>query len=156
MAQNLGLGVVVWSPLASGLLSGKYTKDNLSQGRLGSISNSGNPAFERIAKNPKNWEIVRVLNEVSAEIGQPAAAVALNWVATQPAVSSTLIGATKLAQLEANLKALEFTLPPSARGKLDAISAPELTTPYMFFGESMQKMQTNGTNVTAAPRARHV
>jgi aryl-alcohol dehydrogenase-like predicted oxidoreductase len=152
MSQNLGLGVVVWSPLASGLLSGKYTKDNLSQGRLGSVSNSGNPTFERIAKNPKNWEIVRVLNEVATEVGQPAAAIALNWVATQPGVSSTLVGATKIAQLEANLKALDFTLPPKLRQKLDVVSTPELTTPYMFFGEAMLKMQTNGTNVAGAPR----
>jgi aryl-alcohol dehydrogenase-like predicted oxidoreductase len=151
LAQNLGMGIVAWSPLASGLLSGKYTKDNLREGRLGALQGSGNPAFDRITANPRNWDIVDALNSISKEIGQAPSSVALNWVATQPGIAATLVGATKLAQLEANLKALEFKIPAELRGKLEQASAPEQTTPYMFFGEKMQQMQTNGTRVTAFP-----
>lgn len=151
MIQRLGIGLCVWSPLASGLLSGKYTKDNLSEGRLKSVQGSGNPVFDRIAGNPRNWEIVALLNQIAQETGKPASTVALNWITKRPGVSATLLGATKLDQLKGNLQALDFELPTEAAARLEAISRPQAVTPYMFFGETMQKMQTGGLNVSARP-----
>ncbi len=152
MIQRLGIGLCVWGPLASGLLSGKYTRDNLSEGRLRAIQGSGNPVFDRVAGNPRNWEIVETLNQAASEIGRPASSVALNWISRRPGVNATLIGATKLGQLQSNLQALDFDLPVEVFARLEGISHPEATTPYMFFGEAMQQMQTNGTRVTASPK----
>ncbi len=150
MAHELGMGICPWSPLASGLLSGKHTKATL-EGRLKATAGAGNPVFERITKNPKNWEIVEVLNGVSREMEKPAAQVALNWITKRPGVTSTLIGASKLDQLEVNLKSLDFDIPPALAQRLEAISAPEENTPYVFYKEGMRAMFTGGTSVTKEP-----
>lgn len=151
MVQQLGMGICVWSPLASGLLSGKYSKDNLREGRLKTVQNSGNPVFDKVASTPKNWEIVDVLNSVAKELGKPASAVAINWITKRLGVSATLIGATGIDQLKTNLQALDFDIPASLSAKLEEISRPELGTPYMFFGDSIQQMVSGGTTVTASP-----
>src|SRR4051812_49771451 len=118
-ADGAGTGAwdFVWSPLASGLLTGKYTKDNLQAGRLKAVANSGNPAFDRITANPRNWQIVDALNQIAKDAGRPVAQVALNWIAKRPGVSSTLIGASKLEQLRTNLQALDFDLPAELSAK---------------------------------------
>jgi hypothetical protein len=64
----------------------------------------------------------------------------LKWVATQPGVTSTIIGATKLAQLEDNFRALEFTIPAELRQQLDEVSALPSAHPYLFFGGVLQTM----------------
>jgi len=151
MALRLGLGICVWSPLASGLLSGKYTKDRLVEGRLKTVQGSGNPVFDRIAANPHNWKIVEALNDIAKASGHSAAQIALNWITKRPGVSATILGATKPDQLRSNLHALDFELPPQLHAQLEEISRPEPATPYMFFGETMQKMQTNGTVVQREP-----
>src|SRR6266850_2343642 len=79
-ALALGLGITPWSPLASGLLSGKYTRDGLQAkgaGRLPSVAASGHPAFEKLV-NERNWTIVDTLVRVAKEIGAPPAQVALS------------------------------------------------------------------------------
>jgi aryl-alcohol dehydrogenase-like predicted oxidoreductase len=118
---------------------------------LKTVQNSGNPVFDKVASTPKNWEIVDALNSVAKELGKPASAVALNWITKRPGVSATLIGATKIDQLKANLQALDFDIPAPLSAKLEEISRPELGTPYMFFGDSMQQMISGGTTVTASP-----
>lgn len=148
LCTELGIGINVWSPLASGFLSGKHSKEKL-QGRLEITKDSPNPVFERITKSEKNWEIMSVLNAVSKELGKHPAQVALNWVTNKTAVSSTIIGATKLEQLELNLSALDFTIPAELLKKLDAVSALAPATPYMFFEDNIKKMVTGGTHVTA-------
>jgi aryl-alcohol dehydrogenase-like predicted oxidoreductase len=75
------------------------------------------------------------------------AQVALNWVATQPGVTSTIIGATKLKQLEDNLSALSFEIPAELRKKLDDASALEAIHPYMFFDEVLQGRVRGGVKV---------
>lgn len=152
LAHELGMGICVWSPLASGLLTGKYTKHSLREGRLKTMQGSGNPAFDRITANPRNWDIVDALNAAAKEVGRPASQVALNWVANRPGVSAVLLGATKLDQLKSNLAALDFELPAGVAAKLDEVSRPELVTPYMFFGPQMQAMQTGGVTVQREPK----
>jgi aryl-alcohol dehydrogenase-like predicted oxidoreductase len=140
-AQELGLGICPWSPLASGFLTGKYKRqgnDGQGDGRLEKTRESQNPTLLRF--NPRNWEILEVLLEVSRQLGRPAAQVALNWVATQPGVTSTILGASKVNQLEDNLRSIEFSIPAELRQKLDQASAPESMHPYVFFEPFIQGM----------------
>jgi aryl-alcohol dehydrogenase-like predicted oxidoreductase len=151
-ALELGAGVCPWSPLASGLLSGKYTRDGVAargEGRLSAIQGSGNPAFEKLFTE-RNWQIVEALGVVAKELGRKPAEVALNWVATRPGVTSTIIGATKLEQLDANLRALNFEIPAELAKQLDAVSQLELVHPYVFFEPAMRSMITGGTHVVRA------
>jgi aryl-alcohol dehydrogenase-like predicted oxidoreductase len=140
-AQELGLGICPWSPLASGFLTGKYKRqgnDGRGDGRLEKTRDSQNPTLLRF--NQKNWEILEILLEVSKQMGRPAAQVALNWVATQPGITSTILGASKLSQLEDNLRSIEFSIPAEFRQKLDQASAPESMHPYVFFEPFIQGM----------------
>ncbi len=140
-AQELGLGICPWSPLASGFLSGKYKRegdDGKGDGRLEKMKESGNPGFKKFTD--RNWKILGVLLDVAKEMGKPPAQVALNWVAMQPGITSTILGASKLAQLEDNLSAIEFTIPAELRQRLNEVSAPESIHPYMFFESFLQGM----------------
>lgn len=147
-AQEFGLGICPWSPLASGFLSGKYSregKDGRGEGRLEKTKGSGNPTLERF--NERNWQILDALLEVSRQLRRPPAQIALNWVATQPGITSTILGASKLSQLEDNLGALEFSIPAELRKQLDTVSAPASIHPYMFFEPYIQGMIHGGSKV---------
>jgi len=150
-ARELGIGVTPWSPLASGLLTGKYTRgDGASTsgaGRLDVVKRQGNPAFTKLF-TAKNWTIVDELVDVARELERPAAQVALAWVMQRPGVASTIIGATKPEQLADNLRAQELVIPAPLLARLDAVGAPELVHPYLFFAPQMQGMLTGGTTVT--------
>jgi aryl-alcohol dehydrogenase-like predicted oxidoreductase len=152
-ALALGLGITPWSPLGSGLLSGKYTRNGVQaqgEGRLPAVAGSGNPGFEKLLTE-RNWQIVDTLVGLARQLGKPPAQLALNWVARRPAVSSTIIGATKIEQLDANLGALDVDLPASIRAQLDEVSAPPLVHPYHFFTPTMRSMMTGGTTVLKEP-----
>src|SRR5216683_7797858 len=113
-AQELGLGITPWSPLAGGFLSGKYQRQgNTGQGEGRLEITKDNPAFNQF--NERNWGILDELLTVADEISKSPAQVALNWVATQPGITSTIIGATKMAQLDDNLKSIEFEVPAELR-----------------------------------------
>ena len=139
-AQELGLGICPWSPLAGGFLTGKYKKQgkSSSDGRLEKVKDSPNPTFAKFTE--QNWKILDVLLDVSKQFGHSPAQVALNWVATQPSVTSTILGASKLDQLEDNLRAIEFSIPADLRRQLDAVSAPATVHPYVFFESFLQGM----------------
>jgi len=152
-ALELGMGVCPWSPLASGLLTGKYTRDGVraaGDGRLRVVGSSGNPSFEKLFTE-KNWAIVDALVGVAKELGRSPAEVALAWVTRRRGVTSTLVGATKLSQLEQNLRALDVELPSELAARLEAVSRPEAVHPYLFFGEEMRGMITGGTTVRREP-----
>jgi aryl-alcohol dehydrogenase-like predicted oxidoreductase len=148
-AQELGMGICPWSPLASGFLAGKYTRDKGPQSSQGSrlevLKNANNPAFKKFTE--RNWQILDSLLEVAKAISRPAAQVALNWVVTQPGVTSTIIGATRVSQLEDNLAALSFEVPAELRGKLNAVSELEPAHPYMFFSGILQERIHGGVAV---------
>src|SRR6266404_612413 len=102
-AQELGMGVCPWSPLAGGFLSGKYQRlgtTGVGEGRLETVKD--NPIFNQF--NERNWSILDELLDVANQIGKPPSQVALNWVATQPGITSTIIGVTKTKQLDDNLQ----------------------------------------------------
>lgn len=149
LASELGLGVCPWSPLASGLLSGKYRRDGVApigDGRLELTKSSGNPAFEKLL-NARNWHIVDTLVDVAAELERTPAEVAMAWVTQRPGVTSTILGATRPTQLASAIGALELRLPDDARARLDAAGAPEVQYPEMFFAPVMQGMLSGGTSV---------
>ncbi len=150
-AIELGMGICPWSPLASGLLSGKYSRGGQGQGRLQTVKEAGNtnPVFNKFTD--RNFDIVDVLVKVSKELGKSPAQVALNWITRRPGVTSTIIGATKLDQLESNLTALEFEIPAGLSRQLDEASRPETVFPYHFFQPEMQAMITGGTTVHREP-----
>lgn len=153
-AQELGIGICPWSPLASGLLSGKYRREGNSgtgDGRLEKTKGQANPVFQKFTE--RNWRIVERLVEVSKQIGKTPAQVALNWVATQPGITSTIIGATKIPQLDDNLNSLDFTIPAESRKRLDEVSALEPTHPYIFFSDTLQSMIAGGATVRPWTRA---
>ena len=153
IARELGPGIMVWSPLAGGLLSGKYKpgKDGEveGKGRLATVKGSDNAAFDKF--NDRNFEIVAELEKVAEELGQPMASVATNWAASQPGIGSVIIGATKLHQLEGNLKALDFEIPAELMARLDEASATKPGFPYSFFQPGMQGMITGGATVGDKP-----
>ena len=156
LAQALGAGLMVWSPLASGLLSGKYKpsqKGAEGSGRLAALADSGNPAFNKFTD--KNWEIVAELEKVANDLGRSMAQVAVNWVANRPGVASVLVGATKLHQLKDNLGALDFEIPPELQQRLDQVSKPETRFPYTFFESGIQGMINGGATVGDKPKHYH-
>jgi len=144
-AHEMGLGICPWSPLGGGMLTGKYTRDSMGEGRLEKLKDTANPVWHKLTD--KNFDIVDVLLDVSKQTGQSPAQVALNWVTKRPGVTSTIIGATKMSQLEDNLTALEFDLPDEARARLDEASAPERHFPYIFFAGHIQNMVTGGAQI---------
>jgi aryl-alcohol dehydrogenase-like predicted oxidoreductase len=147
-AQELGLGLTPWSPLAGGFLTGKYQQKGDTgegQGRLQIAKDSGNPIFQRFTD--RNWQILKVLTDVAKQLNRPASQVALNWVATQPGVTSTIIGASKLAQLEDNLRYAEFELPADLRKKLDEVSTIESVHPYGFYKPDFQGWISGATGL---------
>jgi aryl-alcohol dehydrogenase-like predicted oxidoreductase len=149
-ALALGMAICPWSPIAAGFLSGKYSRsgsDISGDGRLQLVKDSDNPVFQKFKE--RNWHILDALRKVAGELGRPLAQVALNWVATQPGVTSPIVGATKLVQLEENLAALDFEIPGELRARLDEASRPAPVHPYMFFAPQMTVRQFGNAPVRA-------
>ncbi len=150
-AREFGIGITPWSPLASGFLAGKYKREDdgkgSGEGRLALLGAGANPAFHKFSD--RNWKTLDALREVADEIGKPLAQVALAWAQAQPGVSSLIIGATKVAQLEDNSQSLSIALTAEQMGKLNAASAPDLIHPYMFFVGMLHRERVfGGTTVT--------
>jgi aryl-alcohol dehydrogenase-like predicted oxidoreductase len=149
---ELGMGVMVWSPLGSGLLSGKYKPSEGSatgEGRLETMKGSANPGFQKFSD--RNWKIVAELEKVARELDRSMAQVAVNWTVNRPGIASVIVGATKLSQLEDNLKALEFEIPTELMNRLENVSRPEAQFPYSFFGNEIQGMIHGGVTVGYKP-----
>ena len=131
MAQELGLGVIPWSPLAGGVLTGKYKHSDLT------ADASANPAGTRhnvvLAHNmltARNLDIADEVGKIAAELGKSPAQVALAWTLLNPAVTSPIIGARTLQQLEDNIGALDVRFDEDQRARLDAISAIDPGFPH--------------------------
>lgn len=153
LAQELGISITPWSPLGSGFLSGKFRRVDgkiTGSGRVVEVKDSGNPVLEKFAKREQNWKILDTLVSVAQRLDAPPAKVALAWVMSRPCVTSTLIGATRVEQLEQNLAAAEFSLPEEAIRELTEVSAPERNELDHFFDDVMQGMIHGGTKVTRA------
>ena len=121
--EDLGLGLTTWSPLASGLLTGKY-KDGIPAGSRGAMESMGflTKSLGDAAKNAA----VAQLEQIAAELGCSVAQLSIAWVAKNPRVSSVITGASKLSQMQSNLGAVDVIakLTPEVMAAIDAISAP--------------------------------
>ncbi len=150
LCRETNIGIVGWSPLASGILTGKYTLNDdgtaSGDGRMNMMHKSKNPVFEKFyAKRP--FEIAAAVKDVALEIGRSPAEIAINFVVNQPGISSTIISATKMEQLESNLKALEFNLPETLKQKLLDASAYPRTELDDFWELGIQKGIHGGCRV---------
>jgi aryl-alcohol dehydrogenase-like predicted oxidoreductase len=157
LAEALGPGITAWSPLAMGLLSGKYRAASINTNDLGSgrltqdISGGGLGLFTE-----RNRAIVLALEKVADQIGRGMAQVALNWCVNRPGIAAAIIGARQLSQLDENLGALEFNLPPELSAQLDAASAPQIAYPYSLFADDYQAAILNtGAAVGDKPESYH-
>ena len=121
--EDIGLGLTTWSPLASGLLTGKY-KDGIPPGSRGAMESMGFLGAS-LADPAKKAAVVR-LEAVAASLGCSVAQLAIAWVAKNPRVSSVITGASKLSQLQGNLGAVAVIdrLTPEVMTRIDEISAP--------------------------------
>lgn len=144
----LGLGLVAWSPLGFGMLTGKYGREKLADfGPAGSLPNRGgdtgaagsdgrlngdNP-YGGMLFTEANFTIVDTLRAVALEIGRPMAQVALAWVAQRPGVSSVLMGASRAEQVRENAASLDISFSPEQEKRLTAIGAPPILNPYFIF-----------------------
>lgn len=151
LAVQLGAGLMAWSPLAGGFLTGKYKASDLDRdvGRLARTRESVITSWHKFTD--RNFETLAVLQGVARELGRTPAQVALNWVATQPGVATAIVGATRVEQMRDNLMALEFDIPAELRALLDAASRSEPTFPYSFFTPAFLSMQTGGARVGDKP-----
>jgi aryl-alcohol dehydrogenase-like predicted oxidoreductase len=150
LSQELGMGLVPWSPLAMGLLSGKYrpSRDgNFGEGRLQTTSANPGPGFDRF--NERNFRIVAALEQVAGEAGVSMAQAALNWLHQKAAVASIIVGATRPAQLRDSLGALGFRLSPEHVARLDAASEPARPFPYYMFEDRQQVRIHGGVEVAS-------
>jgi aryl-alcohol dehydrogenase-like predicted oxidoreductase len=126
-AVDQGLGVLVWSPLAGGLLSGRYRRDSRPQAGSRQLTDWNEPP---VYDQGKLHDTVDVLMEVGTQHGVSAAQVALAWLLAKPAVTSLVIGARTSEQLADNLAAAELKLTGAELARLDKVSAPPLLYPY--------------------------
>jgi aryl-alcohol dehydrogenase-like predicted oxidoreductase len=126
-AVDQGLGVLVWSPLAGGLLSGKYRRGVEAPAGSRQLTDWNEPP---VYDRERLYDTVEVLVAIGADRGVSAARVALAYLLGRPAVTSLVIGARTGEQLADNLAAAELTLTAEERARLDAASAPPLLYPY--------------------------
>ncbi len=130
--RDFGLGILPWSPLGGGFLSGKYEKGK------------GPPEGTRLDKyadryarfdTDRNWKILDAVKAVASEVDATVAQVSLAWLIHKPQVTSVIFGARSLAQLEDNLKAAEVKLSESQMKVLDEASEFDLGYPYTFLNQ---------------------
>jgi aryl-alcohol dehydrogenase-like predicted oxidoreductase len=124
-ALDAGVGLLPWSPLGGGWLSGKYQRDVRPTGatRLGEDPSRGMEAYDRRGTE-RTWAVIDAVRKVAAARGVTMAEVAVAWVTARPGVTSTILGARTLEQLETNLRATGLRLTPEEAAELGAVSDP--------------------------------
>src|SRR6059058_527115 len=143
---DAGLGLLPWSPLGGGWLSGKYRRDQRPTGdtRLGDDPNRGMEAYDRRGTE-LTWRIIDAVQGVAEARGVSMAEVAIAWVTARPAVTSTILGARTLEQLEANLRSADLALTAAETAALDAASHPQVVDyPYGELGEDQRSRTLPG------------
>jgi aryl-alcohol dehydrogenase-like predicted oxidoreductase len=130
--REFGLGILAWSPLAAGFLTGKFErgKPAPAEARLGQKDRMARYDSER------NWKVLDAVRAVAVEVGATPAAVSLAWLLAKPQVSSVIVGARTVEQLDANLAGATLELAPKHVATLDAASALELGYPYSFIAST--------------------
>jgi aryl-alcohol dehydrogenase-like predicted oxidoreductase len=143
MGLDQGVGIMSWSPLHYGLLSGKFRRgERPSETRLNALDAPGTIDFERV------YRVVDVLSAIAEERGVTVAQVAINWVIGRPGVTSVIIGVRNEQQLRDNLAAASWRLTPAEIARLDEVSA--LPEPYPYWHQHKFGLERN----PRLPRAR--
>jgi aryl-alcohol dehydrogenase-like predicted oxidoreductase len=140
-ARELGLGVTPWSPLASGVLTGKYTRENASPAGSGRTWQAARHLSE------ETFAALDLLRRISEKLGASMAAVALAWVRQQPEVTSTIIGARSVEQLDANLASLDVTISDQHLAELDDATRPQLEFPADLLTNIAPSYQQAGATI---------
>lgn len=146
-ALDAGLGLLPWSPLGGGWLTGKYKRDAAPAGatRLGENPERGMEAWKKRNAQERTWAIIDVVLEIAEARGVSASQVALAWVAQQPAVTSVILGARTTEQLADNLGAASLLLSEDEIARLSGVSAPELADyPYGTPGVEQRSRKIDG------------
>ena len=132
LCRSEGIGVICWSPLAGGWLTGKYRRDQPPppESRVGRADRWDDLPEQR--ESERTWRIIDALIEISEARGKTPAQVALNWLLQQPGVTAPISGVRTLAQLEENLGCVGWALSADEMVKLNAASEIPLPSPYSF------------------------
>ena len=142
-AREAGLGVMPWSPLAGGFLTGKYKRGSTADiGRLSGPNPFGDTKF-----NDRNWTVLDVLREVAQECGRPPAEIALAWTIARSGITSTIIGASSLAQLDRNVAATDLRLSADQTTRLDQASTPAPSFGGVLTSPPIRRMVFGGHDV---------
>jgi len=147
-ALDAGVGLLPWSPLGGGWLAGKYQRDVRPSGatRLGEDPARGMEAYDRRG-TARTWDVIEAVRSIAAARGASMPEVAVAWVTARPGVTSTILGARTLAQLQANLRAAELQLTPQETAQLDAVSDPRPADyPYGELGIDQRSRNLAGRN----------
>ena len=125
-ALDAGIGLLPWSPLGGGWLSGKYKRDQPPAGatRLGENPERGMEAWKARNDNPRTWAVIDAVEDIAAARGVSPTQVALAWLVDRPAVTSVILGARTKEQLADNLAAAELQLGPDDTNQLTQVSQP--------------------------------
>ncbi|HEY8456758.1 MAG TPA: aldo/keto reductase [Actinopolymorphaceae bacterium] len=127
-----GLGLIAWSPLRMGFLSGRYRRGMTrpAEGtRLETFYANNSPEWTRYA-NEHTWQVIDTVADIARETGRSMAQVSLRWLMQRPAVTAPIIGARTMAQLEDNVGAVGWSLTDEQMERLDAVSEQRLPYPY--------------------------
>ncbi|MGC9398420.1 MAG: aldo/keto reductase [Anaerolineae bacterium] len=133
VCRNEGIGVIPWSPLRGGWLSGKYHRgmEGPPKGsRVEKAEEEGWSEAWSVYNTEHTWRVIDELFAVAEEIGRTPAQVALNWVLHRPGITAPIIGVRKMSHLEDNLGAAEFTLNDAQMARLTEVSHKRLPYPY--------------------------
>jgi len=138
MAWQHSITPMPWSPLAGGILAGKYTRDDLQDSSPAKDGSGRKGVTQAIGQlNERSLAIVDVVKQIATEIGRSPSQVALNWLLQQPSRPLPIVGARKLSQLEDNLGALDFILDATHLDQLNQISQFSLPFPHNFIALDM-------------------
>jgi aryl-alcohol dehydrogenase-like predicted oxidoreductase len=124
--ESTGLGLLPWSPLGGGWLTGKYTREARPTGatRLGENPDRGVEAYDRRSRAQRTWDVIDAVQSVASSRGVTMAQVALAWLIDRPLVTSVILGARTVEQLRDNLGAADLHLEAEELARLDAVSDP--------------------------------
>lgn len=136
-----------WSPLAGGFLTGKYQKSEEKKSPAGEGRLSGANPFGDTKFTERNWDILATLKTVAAEVDRPLAQVVLAWTLGRPGITSAIIGASKLDQVEDNLASLEIHFSSAQMDALNAGSVLDPSHPDGFFSPGLKQMIFGGNSV---------
>lgn len=137
--RKFGLGVIPWSPLASGMLTGKYKPgEEPEQGSRFAAPGPFQQIWRTRSLSERNHAVVAVVLQEAGKMGVSPIAFSLAWNLARPGVVAPIIGPKSVAQLQANLAALEVTVPVDAIERIDAVSEPHLPYPHDFLRMARQ------------------